>query len=595
MRKCLPKSTRRRTITRPPALALGVLAFCLLNLIWAPPVLAERLDLGLQSFTEAAFDPAVVMEALQAAEMEPLTVDPPKADQIPAQSPAADQIQAKSPTVDQIPVDQPTVDKILAQSPAADQIQAPSPTAEQIPVDQPTVDKMPTESPAADRMVLADKVEKQEKTAGADTARGGPEPDAAEPAGGDAANGTEIALEADAPDGEPADDADPEETDLDEADLVAEAELPDEEMAAYGDLPEPQSPQLLWRFKTLFVRHDEAADPQDAIAELEEQLSHIPLIRTPRVERHIQYFRTSKRDHFDQWLVRLNHYKPLVEKIFAQFQLPTDLIFLSLVESGFNPKAYSRARAAGPWQFMKGTGRHYGLRVDSYVDERRDPIKSTIAAARYLRDLYDIFGTWPLAMAAYNAGERKIQRALRKAKAETFWEIAQTRYIRRETREYVPRFMAAAIIARNPDRYGFDEGPSDFHEFEEIIVTRPLHLRAIAAATDVSYAELRRLNPELRRDVTPPGDPAYHLKVPVGSRGAVEQALASVETWTPPRIIAKAKGGRGEERRGWYRVRMGDSLSTIARRFRVTVEELKLRNNLSGSFIKAGDLLHIGR
>ena len=292
--------------------------------------------------------------------------------------------------------------------------------------------------------------------------------------------------------------------------------------------------------------------------------------------------------------MRLNHYKPLVEKIFAQFQLPTDLIFLSLVESGFNPKAYSRARAAGPWQFMKMTGRHYGLRVDEYVDERRDPIKSTVAAARYLRDLYDLFGTWPLAMAAYNAGERKIQRALRKAKAETFWEIAQTRYIRRETREYVPRFMAAAIIARNPDQYGFETGPEEIHEFEEIIVSRPLHLRAIASATDVPYAELRRLNPELRRDVTPPDDSAYHLKVPVGSGSAVEEALASVETWTPPRVIAKSKRDRGE-RRGWYRVRMGDSLSTIAKRFRVTVEELKLRNNLSGSLIKAGDLLHIGR
>ncbi len=516
MRKFVPCITCWRPVGGSPAIASGLLIGCLLIPFGASPVLAERLDLGLQPFAEAAFD----LELL-----EPLAADPP----------------------------------------------------------------------AADQTALTEPVAEPGTPGSADAVPGGPEPvalvpGASEPVDNGTIDGTELASEADAADdGEPADEAD-----LQEMELVAEAETPDQEMAAFGDLPEPQAPQLLWRFKTLFVLNDEAADPQDALEDLEEHLSHIPLIRTPRVERHIQYFRTSKRDHFDQWLVRLNHYKPLVEKIFAQFQLPTDLIFLSLVESGFNPKAYSRARAAGPWQFMKMTGRHYGLRVDEYVDERRDPIKSTIAAARYLRDLYDLFGTWPLAMAAYNAGERKIQRALRKAKAETFWEIAQTRYIRRETREYVPRFMAAAIIARNPDLYGFDAGPADIHEFEEIIVSRPLHLRAIAAATEVSYAELRRLNPELRRDVTPPDDSAYHLKVPVGSGDAVEVALASIETWTPPRVIAKAKRDRGV-RRGWYRVRWGDSLSTIARRFRVTVEELKLRNNLSGSMIKAGDLLHIGR
>jgi membrane-bound lytic murein transglycosylase D len=228
------------------------------------------------------------------------------------------------------------------------------------------------------------------------------------------------------------------------------------------------------------------------------------------------------------------------------------------------------------------------------VDERRDPIKSTVAAARYLRDLYDLFGTWPLAMAAYNAGERKIQRALRKARAETFWEIAQTKFIRRETREYVPRFMAAAIIAKNPDQYGFEETPSDIHQFEEVVVSRPLALRAIAAAADIPYAELHRLNPELRRDVTPPDDPAYHLKVPVGSRAIIEPALASIKSWTPPLVTARVHR-KSDSHPGHYRVRMGDSLSAIAKRFRLTVEELKSRNKLSGRSIKVGDLLIVGR
>lgn len=429
-----------------------------------------------------------------------------------------------------------------------------------------------------------------------DTAENAPDAAVADndsPADADEPN-TDLVAEAETSDSAESDDP-ADVTDVaDQVDPTDRVDPADVEVAAFGDLPEPQPPTLLWRFKTLFARKDEVGGQPDTVEELEERLSHIPLIRTPRVERHIRYFQTSKRDHFDQWLARLNHYKPLVEKIFAQFQLPADLIFLSLVESGFNPKAYSRARAAGPWQFMKATARLYGLRVDEYVDERRDPIKSTVAAARYLRDLYDLFGTWPLAMAAYNAGERKILRALRKARAETFWEIAQTKFIRRETREYVPRFMAAAIIAKNPDQYGFEPAAPPAHEFEEIVVSRPLHLRAIAAAAGLPYEELRRLNPELRRDVTPPGDPAYHLKVPAGSRGAVEQALASVKTWTKPVVLAKARTIR-PNRNGLYRVRMGDSLSAIAKRFRITVEELKARNKLAGRSIKVGDLLLVGR
>ena len=179
---------------------------------------------------------------------------------------------------------------------------------------------------------------------------------------------------------------------------------------------------------------------------------NIPVVIDPNVQRHIRYFDTSIRTRFEQWLVRLSRYRPLVEEIFTEFELPSDLVNLSLVESGFNPNARSRAKATGPWQFMWRTGKLYGLRIDNYVDERRDPIKSTVAAAKYLRDLYDLFGTWPLAMAAYNAGEGRVMRALQKARAESFSEIAKTKLIRRETRQYVPRIMAATVIARNPDQ-----------------------------------------------------------------------------------------------------------------------------------------------
>jgi len=295
-------------------------------------------------------------------------------------------------------------------------------------------------------------------------------------------------------------------------------------------------------------------------------------------------------------LLHSSNTSPLVDSIFSEFQLPSDLIYLSLVESGFNPHAYSRARAAGPWQFMKGTAKVYGLRVDSYVDERRDPVKSTVAAARYLRDLYDLFGTWPLAMAAYNAGEGKVMRALHTAQAESFSDIAKTRLIRRETKEYVPRFMAATIIAKNPDRYGFPQNDVRPHQFEEVVVKRPIHFKAIANVTGISYQELKVLNPELRRDATPPDDSEYHLKVPVGTREKVEQLLdrAPTHKFTPLPVPVRVRHVKPEPESGhWYRVRVGDSLERIAKRFNISVKTLKSNNNLTGPTIKAGSRLVI--
>lgn len=348
-----------------------------------------------------------------------------------------------------------------------------------------------------------------------------------------------------------------------------------------------------WRFAELFAtRNGLPEDPNSPIV-THESMFRVPHSHNHKVERHMRFFHTAIHNRFEQWLDRLAHYRPLVDGIFSEFDLPSDLVFLSLVESGFNPNAYSRARATGPWQFMKGTARLYGLRVDQYVDERRDPIKSTVAAARYLRDLYDLFGTWPLAMAAYNAGEGKVSRALQKARAESFWEIAQTRHIRRETKEYVSRFVAATIIAKNPDRYGFSSEARDPHQFEEVVVHRAVHLRDVAKATGVPFLELRRLNPELRRDVTPPTDAEYHLKVPVGTKAGVEQKLDSIPAWNQPPSTQR-RGAHAGQSPEWYRVRVGDSLAKIAKRFHLSVPELKARNNLTTHLVKPGDLLAIG-
>ena len=321
---------------------------------------------------------------------------------------------------------------------------------------------------------------------------------------------------------------------------------------------------------------------------------NVPIVLDSSVQSHIRYFNTAIHNRFEQWLLRLSRYRPLVENIFAEFHLPSDLVFLSLVESGFNPYAYSRAKATGPWQFMKGTAKVYGLRVDSYIDERRDPIKSSVAAARYLRDLYDLFGTWPLAMAAYNAGEGKVMRALQKAQAESFTDISKTRLIRRETKEYVPRFMAATIIAKNPDRYGFSQESSEPHQFEEVVVDRPLHFHAIANMTGIAYEELRLLNPELRRDATPPGGESYHLKVPVGTKSKVEQMLDRIPSYKFPATPPKAQfASTGTSR--WYKVRVGDTLEKVSKRFRIPLKTLKSKNSLTSPTIRPGDFLVISR
>jgi membrane-bound lytic murein transglycosylase D len=321
---------------------------------------------------------------------------------------------------------------------------------------------------------------------------------------------------------------------------------------------------------------------------------NIPIVMDPSVQSHIHFFNTSIRSRFEQWLVRLSRYQPLVEKIFSEFNIPSDLVYLSLVESGFNPYAFSRAKATGPWQFMKGTGQVYGLRIDHYVDERRDPIKSTVAAARYLRDLYDLFGAWPLAMAAYNAGEGKVMRALHKVQGETFSDISKTKLIRTETKQYVPRIMAATVIARNPDQYGFPQNPVTPHQFEEVVVNRPLHFHAIANTTGIPYEELRLLNPELRRDATPPGESAYHLKVPVGTSAKVIQLLDRVPTYKFPPLPAKVQHVKADSGR-WYRVRGGDTLEKVSKRFRVPMKTLKAKNNLTSPILKAGEFLIIAR
>ena len=310
----------------------------------------------------------------------------------------------------------------------------------------------------------------------------------------------------------------------------------------------------------------------------------VHLVLNPAVERSLHYFQNGIHDRFQGYLTRFEQYKAVVQQVFAEFGLPVELSYLSIVESGFNPKALSRARAAGPWQFMKATGRRYGLKVNWHVDERRDPVKSTVAAAHHLRDLYDQFGSWPLALAAYNAGAGKVSRAIRKSGTQDYWKIRQSwRYLRKETRDYVPRFIAATMIAMNPTDYGFLDTPTDFYLYDEVQIKKRVHLQTISKATGISYQDLRKLNPELRRNIVPSQKGGYHLKVPMGSGSLVEQHHDRLKLWkpTPPPHTQ------------WYRVQKGDSLSVVAKRFGMSVRKLKELNDRSSNLIRVGERLRV--
>jgi peptidoglycan lytic transglycosylase D len=326
-----------------------------------------------------------------------------------------------------------------------------------------------------------------------------------------------------------------------------------------------------------------ASDAVDEESDEEDGTTYdIPIIMNKSVEGYIEYFQdVVMKDRFELWLSRSQRYLPIMRDIFKQRGLPEDLAFVALIESGFNPYAYSRSRATGPWQFIKGTAKKYGLKIDNWVDERRDPIKSTIAAANYLKDLYELFGSWPLALASYNAGEGKIHRALIKTKGEDFWDLNNSRYLRRETRDYVPKFMAATIIAKNPQRYGFSLEYNEPLQYEEVPVEGSVDLQVISEAAGISYEDLKALNPELKREITPPTSPQYLLKLPKGTKEAFLKKYADL----PP-----DKKFRGT----LYRVKRGESLSSLARKFGTSIVVLQAINHLGEeTVLHEGDHLYL--
>ncbi len=241
----------------------------------------------------------------------------------------------------------------------------------------------------------------------------------------------------------------------------------------------------------------------------------MPVPINKQVKAYLVYFSTERKGVISKYLSRSTRYLPLIREIFQEYGLPEDLAYIAMIESGFNPYAYSHAHAGGMWQFIQGTGRRYGLAINNYVDERRDPVKATHAAAKYLLDLYKQFGSWYLAAASYNCGEGRVQREIQSSNHKNFWELSDNQRLPTETKNYVPQMIAATIIAKNPKKFGFTKVPYlPSLQYETVKVTEPTSIRAASLACNVPVEEIEMLNPELRRGMTPPDQPQYVLNIP---------------------------------------------------------------------------------
>jgi membrane-bound lytic murein transglycosylase D len=257
----------------------------------------------------------------------------------------------------------------------------------------------------------------------------------------------------------------------------------------------------------------------------------IPVVYNKQTKKWIKYFTGRGRKLFTRYSARAGRYAPVLSKILDDMGLPRDLIYLAMAESGFHNSAKSWAKAVGPWQFMPRTGKTFGLKQNWYVDERRDPIKATKAAGTYLSKLYNMMGSWELAMASYNAGEGKMKRAIRRYRTRSFWKIIRGRYLKSETKNYVPKIMALAIIGKNLNSFGFKD-TIDYKEhldFDEVVVHADTDLFKVSQTLNVDFEALKYLNPELRRWQTPANIADYRLRIPAGMKVVWSQCCAKLD------------------------------------------------------------------
>lgn len=325
---------------------------------------------------------------------------------------------------------------------------------------------------------------------------------------------------------------------------------------------------------------------------------YIPLTYNTTVHGFIDYFTVRNRDYTRAMQRKKDLYFPLFEKYLAKYNLPDELKYLSIIESGLNPRAISRARAVGLWQFMPGTGRYFGLQTDWYIDDRMDPEKSTEAACRYLKQLHTIFGDWELALAAYNSGPGTVRKAVRRSGyKKSFWEVYP--HLPRETRAYVPQFIAIIYAMSYAEQHNLLENVrEEFPPYDTLTVNHHLHLGTLAKLTGTCLEDLQKLNPSIRHNIIPGNGKTYAVKIPlfaksnldsnrvaildsamrVGKKESAVMMYASTPTYGVPTV---------------YKVTSGDVLGGIALRFKVSVNDLKEWNNLSSTKIFAGQKLNI--
>ena len=328
--------------------------------------------------------------------------------------------------------------------------------------------------------------------------------------------------------------------------------------------------------------------------------NNIPLVYNDKIHAFINYFTVRDREYTRLMMRRKNLYFPLFEKYLAKYKLPDELKYLAIIESGLNPRAVSRVRAVGLWQFMSATGRYYGLNNNWYIDERMDPEKSTDAACRYLRDLYRMFNDWELALAAYNTGPGNVRRAIRRSGyKKSFWEIYPN--LPRETRSYVPQFVAIIYTMNHLEEHNFfDEGEEMLVRSDTVHVSKFVNFETLAGLTGACLDDLQKLNPAIQRNAVPETEKSFVIRIPITAKEQLsENRFAILDSASKVgkkelELLAKTMEGStyGRERIV-YKVRNGDVLGSIAMRHRVKVADIKKWNNLRSDVIRSGQRLNI--